>query len=128
MAKLNLAAFFQHNGTSIKVRLQMYVFKEDGSYIVFCPALDLSAYGDTEDAAKKAFEDIMDITFKYSLTKGTFYKDLKNHGWNIKSKKQRKLKSPSFEDMLQRSEELREITTNKVYTQYSQDVTIPELA
>lgn len=128
MGRINLSGVFQHKSTSMTVQLQMYIFKEDCSYIVYCPALDLSAYGDTEEQAKKAFEDIMDITFQYWVNKKTLHQDLSNHGWKIKSKKQKKIKAPTFEEMFKTNEALRDITTSKDYTKYSQNISIPELA
>lgn len=125
MAKLKFSGVISHKNTNIIVNLQMYIFKEDESFIVYCPALDLSAYGDTEDNAKKAFEEILGINIEYMMNKDTFFDDLKNHGWKIKGKKQRKIKSPTFDEMLKRNDALRDITHNKDYTKYTQGVSLP---
>ena len=77
----------------------MYLFKEGESYIVYCPALDLSAYGDSEDHAKKSFADVFEMTIKYMLNKNTVKEDLINHGWQIKSLK--RLPGFSFESRMQ---------------------------
>ena len=65
----------------------MYIFKEDNAFIVYCPALDVSAYGDTEIQAKEAFESVFESTLKYMLNKKTLKEDLIKHGWEIKSLK-----------------------------------------
>ncbi|MDR0865569.1 MAG: hypothetical protein LBO74_11640 [Candidatus Symbiothrix sp.] len=85
MEQLAFSGGFDHKNNSIRVNLNMYIFKEESSYIVYCPALDLSAYGDTEIQAKKAFEDIFEITFKYMLNKNTLKEDLTKHGWEQKN-------------------------------------------
>jgi hypothetical protein len=71
----------------------MYIFKEGDSFIVYCPALDLSSYGDTENEAKAAFKKVFEETVKYMLNKNTLKEDLIKHGWEVKSLKQKKLKS-----------------------------------
>lgn len=103
----------------------MYLFKEDGSFVVYCPALDLSAYGDTEDDTKKAFEEVLSLNMEYMMNKGTFFEDLKSHGWKIKGKKQRKIKAPTFDEMLKRNNALQDITHNKDYIKYTQGVSLP---
>jgi hypothetical protein len=124
MAKFGFSGIISHGDTDIRINLQMYLFKEDDSFIVYCPALDLSAYGDTEELTKKAFEDVLSINIEYMMNKGTIFDDLKNHGWIVKGKKQRKIKAPTFDELLKRSDALQDIARNKDYTKYSQDVCI----
>lgn len=114
--------------STIHAKLEMYMFKEDGAYIVYCPALDLSAYGTSEEDAKMAFEKTFEMHFSYCINKKTLYDDLKSHGWAIKSKKQKKIKAPSFDKMLQINDAFRDIARNKDYTKYSKEIGIPELA
>ena len=125
MAKLNFSGIINHGDMDVRVYLQMYLFQEDGSFIVYCPALDLSAYGDTEELTKRAFEDVLSINIEYMMNKGTIFDDLKKHGWVVKGKRQRKIKAPTFDEMLKRSDALQDIARNKDYTKYTQDVCIP---
>lgn len=74
------------------------MFQEDGAYIVYCPALDLSAYGQNEEEARKAFEQTFEMHFTYCINKKFLYEDLKKHGWTIKSKK--KIKNSSLVGIL----------------------------
>jgi len=126
MSKLNFSGRLDYKDKSVNVSLGMYLFKEGESYIVYCPALDLSAYGDSEEHAKKSFEDVFSLTIKYMLNKKTMKEDLINHGWQIKSLKQHKIKAPTFETMLKNNESFREILENKEYTVYKQPVGIPQ--
>lgn len=117
---------FTTGGSTIRAKLEMYMFQEDGAYIVYCPALDLSAYGENEEDARKAFEQTFEMHFTYCINKRSLYDDLKKHGWTIKSKKQKKIKAPSFDKMLQTNDAFRDIARNKDYVKYSEEIGIPE--
>jgi len=128
MSQLNLSGRLDYKDKSVNVSLGMYLFKEDKSYIVYCPALDLSAYGDSEEQAKKGFADVLAITIKYMLNKNTMKEDLTKHGWQIKSMNQKRIKVPSLETMLKNNESFREILEDKDYIKYKQKVGIPQFA
>lgn len=128
MKRLGLKGKIEHNDNRVSFNLDMYIFKDGDSYIAYSPALDMSAYGDTQEDAKKSFETTLEISFKYSLNKKTFKEDLLKHGWEIKSLKQKKIKAPSTEELLKNNECLKDIINNKEYTRYKKDIYIPELA
>lgn len=127
MENLFFEGQFKTNESTLHAKLELYMFKEDDAYIVYCPALDLSAYGMTDEEARSAFEKTFEMHFTYCINKKTLYEDLKKYGWQIKSKKQRKIKSPSFEMLLKNNPTFRDITENKDYIKYSKNVGIPEL-
>lgn len=109
--------------------LQMYLFKDEDSYVVYCPSLDMSAYGNTEEQAKKSFEDILAITVQYWINKNTLVKDLQKHGWKIKSKNQKKIKEPSFSELYTMNQTFRELVdSKKEYFKYDKEVELPALA
>jgi len=128
MSQLNFLGRLDYKNKSVSVNLGMYLFKEGKSYIVYCPALDLSAYGDTENDARQSFVGIFESSLMYMLNKNTLKEDLINHGWKIKSMNQKKIKAPSFDTMLKNNDSFREILENKEYTTYFQTVGIPEFA
>ena len=128
MQTLNFSAKLNHEGHSISMILNMYLFKEEKSYIVYCPSLDISASGDSEEQAKKYFEEVLFITFKYMLNKNTLKADLMNHGWGLKSLKQKKMKAPSLQTMLRKNDSFREILENKEYVAYKQNIDIPQFS
>ena len=113
---------------SIILQLSVYQFKEDESYITYCPSLDLSSYGTTENHAQKSFEEILEITLKYMIDKNTLIEDFKKHGWQIKSLKQNKIKSPSVKQMISNNKVLRDILDNKEYRKYNQQLELPEFS
>ncbi|MDL2299235.1 hypothetical protein LJC21_00825 [Bacteroides sp. OttesenSCG-928-E20] len=127
MKHLGLSGEFKHDDKKVSFLLDMYVFKEGNSFIVYSPALDMSAYGNTSEEAQKAFEDIIESSFKYSLNKNTFKEDLQKHGWKITSLKQKKIKAPSVEELMKHNDCFKDIINNKDYTRYKKDILVPEL-
>lgn len=99
----------------VSVTLDVYVFKEDDCFIAYSPALDLSGYGDSEEAAKSSFSIVMEQYIAYCLSKRTLVKDLRAHGWKVKSLKQRKMSAPSFDMLLRSNDTFKDILENKEY-------------
>ena len=71
-------------GKSIEVQLGVLIFQEDDSYLAYCPALQLSTYGDSISDAKEAFEDLVKSYVEDCQKMGTLEKDLRAHGWSMK--------------------------------------------
>ena len=99
----------------LSVTLDVYVFMDGGSYIAYSPALDLSGYGESEEAAKDSFAIVMDEYIAYGISRKTLIKDLRAHGWRVKSLKQRKMSAPPFDMLLHNNDVFRDILENKEY-------------
>lgn len=95
--------------TTIEADLALVTFQEDESHIVYCPSLDLSEYGDSPEAALENFRKHLSMYFEYTIEEGTLWKDLRSHGWDIRSKKQKKTSAPSFSQLQERRPALRQI-------------------
>lgn len=68
---------------TVEVSLDVLLIK-DGKYIVsFCPALNLSSFGDNEEEAKEAFDQNFNILIKELHARGTLEKVLLNLGWTL---------------------------------------------
>jgi len=65
----------------VEVQLGVLVFQELESYIAYCPALNLSTYGDSINDVKEAFDDALKCYLEDCAKMGTLEEDLKNHGW-----------------------------------------------
>ncbi len=100
---------------NLSVTLDVYVFMDGDSYIAYSPALDLSGYGDSEEAAKESFSIVMDEYISYGVSRRTLVKDLRAHGWKVKSLKQRKMSAPSFDTLLHNNDTFKDILENKEY-------------
>lgn len=70
----------------IKLSVAVFLTKEGESYVAYCPALELSSYGDTIDDAKEGFEDALNIFVEETHKKGTLEKMLLHLGWTLRQK------------------------------------------
>ncbi len=78
------------------ISVPVVILKEGDYMVAYCPALELSAYGRTEDAAKKAFEQIVHIFLEETERKGTLEKVLLSLGWSLRQKPSCKYEPPFF--------------------------------
>jgi hypothetical protein len=109
----------------IDVNLSMIIFEEDGSHIVYCPALDVSGYGISEDEAMKSFTQCLSEFFHYTTNKKTFHTELTRMGWKIKKSKIQKMTPPLMVDLLQSNENFSRIFNNHPFRKIDQPVAIP---
>jgi predicted RNase H-like HicB family nuclease len=65
----------------VQFSLSVIVIKEGASFVAYSPSLDLSTAADTFDAAKKRFEEAVQIFFEEITQKGTADKALTELGW-----------------------------------------------
>lgn len=103
MVKKNSIVFYE-NGVNITVSL--FVFKENDTYIAYCPSLDLSGYDYTADGACSDFEYILTDYLNHQLENGTLRADLVSHGWKLGNAK---ASEPELSDMLVSNGQLRKL-------------------
>ena len=89
-----------HGYTRLEAELTVLTFKdEDGFYIAYCPSLGLSDYGDSEEKAKANLAEALKLYFETTIEWDTLIKDLKAHGWDVRSKKMKKISAPTLEQL-----------------------------
>jgi predicted RNase H-like HicB family nuclease len=76
----------QKERNSLNVSVEVALFQEDGIWVAYCPALEVSSYGDNKDEAKDAFEEAMQIFLAETERKGTLEKYLLKLGWQLQQK------------------------------------------
>jgi hypothetical protein len=74
------------NKNSVTVEVQVILFQEGDQWIAYCPALELSSYGDNQKDAKKSFDEAMSIFLKETDRKGTLERYLLKLGWQLQQK------------------------------------------
>lgn len=70
------------NGT-IKVKLNTLAFKQDDSFILFSPSLNISGYGDDEKEAKDSFLYILHDFINSNLDNKSLAETLLDLSWNF---------------------------------------------
>jgi len=68
----------------VSLSVQVFITKEGESYIAYCPALELSSYGDSIDEAKDCFQDAVNIFIEETAKRGTLEKMLLSFGWTLR--------------------------------------------
>ena len=75
-----------------KIKIEVALFKENDMYVAYCPALQLSSYGENEKDAKYAFDEALSIFLEETTEKGTLEKELLQLGWSL-----RKMPKPDYQ-------------------------------
>jgi len=112
----------------MSVKLDVYIFTEDNTVIAYSPALDLCGSGYTDAEAKESFHIAVTEYLDYGLSHKTLMADLRAHGWKVRSLKQRKMASPTFDTLLRNNDTFRDILENKDYRKESQSMPLPIIA
>jgi len=76
------------------IRIEVIITQEDDCYLAYCPALELSSYGDSLTDAKKAFGEALAIFIGETERKGTLEKVLLGLGWTLQQKPSYKYQPP----------------------------------
>lgn len=100
---------------ALNVTLDVYLFMDDNTFVAYSPALDLSGYGTSEQEAKESFSVVMREYIQYALSHKTLVKDLRAHGWRVKSVKQHRMAAPSFDTLIKSNSVFKDILENKEY-------------
>jgi len=128
MSKKQMVSGQWANGKNrIKCSLPLIIFEEDNNIIAYCPALDLSGYGSTEEEAKRSFKVTLSEYFRYTVHKKTLAEDLKKYGWTVGRNLKKKLIPPTLENSLQKNEDFSRIFNTYDFKKRSTTVDIPAL-
>ncbi|MDM1458257.1 hypothetical protein HX025_16625 [Myroides odoratimimus] len=72
---------FTNKAGSVVASISVLSFKEDNTFIVYTPQLDISGYGNTYEEALNSFENSLEMFLDYTTNKNTLYKTLSDLGW-----------------------------------------------
>lgn len=112
----------------IEVNLPVIMFEEDGTQIVYCPALDLSGYGTSDPEALNSFQIALGEFFLYTTNKKTLQQTLQEMGWIIKKSKVKPIIPPSLSSLLETNDNFQRIFDNYPFRKVDQSFNIPALA
>jgi hypothetical protein len=117
----------QHGKTHIHFNLDIIIFKEGESIIVYCPPMDLSGYGNTEKEAQTSFRTVLSEYFRYTLNKNTIKADLQRLGWKIKSS-HKPIEPPTLARVLRDNENFSRIFNSYDFRKTVASVELPAIA
>lgn len=81
--------------------IEFFVFQEDGSYIAYCPALDISSSGETFNDAISGFYEMFQLHVECCVENKTLYDDLLAHGWKMRKSN---ITPPRFSTLMRKPE------------------------
>lgn len=113
---------------TVNCKLPVIIFEEDGNFIFYCPALDLSGYGANENEASNSFNDTLSEYFRYTTNKGTLAADLKGHGWTIRKSLTKKAVPPSMGTLLETNEDFSRIFNHHDFRKTEKEISLPAIA
>lgn len=99
------------------------MFKEDNTFIAYCPAVNVYGYGMDEEEAKGSFEVCLSEFFRYTLHKDTLCAELEALGWKVTSNS--KFTPPAFSSLLSKNSELKAIFNKHPFHKIDKGVSIP---
>ena len=123
--KVSLKGTWESGDNIINCRISLITFHEDEAFIVFCPALDLSGYGNTEEEAKRSFEVTLFEYFRYTANKKTIADDLKKHGWTLHKNMNKGATPPPMSDLLKTNEDFNRIFNTHEFKKTDTTIEIP---
>ncbi len=72
---------------NILLKVPVAFFEEDGTWLAYCPSLNLSTYGRSKKQVESRFEETIQIFLEDVLSKGTLDEYLRTCGWTAGRKK-----------------------------------------
>ena len=110
------------------VSLDLIIFKENNTFIVYCPPLEVYGYGADEDEAQESFSVSLEEFFRYCTNKNTLRAELKRLGWQLKRSKSKPMIPPSITELLSTNENLSRIYNNFDFRKTATNVAVPAVA
>ncbi len=126
MENLGFRGTWGKSGMKIKVTIDLISFEDEGSIVLYCPALDLSGYGNDEQEAKQSFQVVLDQYFSYTLNKGTFNEELKKLGWKVTKSKRKPITPPNLESLLRDNENFSNIFNSHDFKKFTEGIDMPQ--
>lgn len=112
----------------VQCKLPLILFQEDDVFITYCPALDLSGYGNSEKESNNAFEEVLSEYFRYTINKKTLAIDLKKLGWILRKNLRKPISPPPLCKLLEMNDDFSRIFNNHDFRKTETTINIPAFA
>jgi len=115
---------WKSENSGVKVSVPLILFNEDDNQIVYCPALEVTGYGKTEEEAKESFETSLSMFFEYTMHKKTIDSELTKLGWKFHGK-HKPAYPPSMQHLLENNDNFNRIFNGHNFRKVDQQIEIP---
>jgi predicted RNase H-like HicB family nuclease len=105
---------------AVMTSVDVLLFQEDKYFVAYCPALEVSSYGKSEQEAKLAFDEALDIFIQETEKKGSFEKALLKLGWSL-----RQVPHPSYIPPRTKLAGLSKLSYKKNTSRFKEKVALP---
>lgn len=119
---------WESSNKRIGVNLPLILFTEENTEFAYCPALNLTGYGETETDAMKSFEVVLGEYLLYTTRKKTLLEDLKQFGWAVRKTLRGSMRPPTMESLLKQNDEFSRIFNTHNFKKVSTHVEMPAFA
>lgn len=119
---------WHREGNMVHVNLALILFEEEDHHIAFCPALDLSASGDSDREAIASFKVTLSEYLLYTTQKGTLIDDLKAHGWAIETSNEPPMAPPDLSYLLSVNKDFNRVFNTRDFRKINHMVNMPAIA
>jgi|GEM_PF-2932017 hypothetical protein len=110
----------------VRVTISLVIFKEDGFYFAYSPALHVYGFDKNKKEAFKIFIKQLDTFIQYSINNNTLIDSLLKMGWkNLGAVKKPKMVMPELNELLEIDPEFKKIHLNKDYSIKTKEVKLP---
>lgn len=120
-----ISGTWKSDNKAIKFNLPLIIFEEDGSQIVYCPALDVSGYGDNEAEAIDSFQVCLGEFLLYTVRKKTFHSELERLGWTLKKSSHKPMVPPDMVRLLEHNDNFSRIFNNFPFRKIDSPIELP---
>lgn len=120
--------FISVDQNKIEGSLDIIIFKEDDTTIVYSPPLEVYGYGADENEAQESFRVSLAEFFRYCTNKNTLRTELKRLGWQMKRSKSKPMIPPPITELLSTNENLSRIYNNFDFRKTATNVSLSAVA
>ena len=120
-----LSGTWKGGAAEVDIKLSMIIFTEGESTVAYCPALNLSGYGESESEARNSFEVVLSEYLRYTVNKKSLSEDLKKHGWKIRGSLKKSPIPPTMSELLSLNEDFSRIFNNHDFKKTDTTFRIP---
>jgi hypothetical protein len=120
--------FISMGQNKIEGSLDIIIFLENDTTIVYCPTLEVYGYGADENEAHESFKISLAEFFRYCTNKNTLRTELKRLGWQMKRSKLKPMVPPPITELLSSNENLSRIYNNFDFRKTATNVSISAVA